>query len=107
TYTQCLGDLDPGAQGRSLLGDLDRARDRLLTIGRYYCRARLAVRTSADADGRGCARCGLCFAGCPWDAIYSTAPRIRALANSRRIQYWTGEAVVDLGEADDGVTVPL
>src|SRR5438034_2494357 len=52
TYTQCLGDLDPGAQGRSLLGDLDRARDRLLAMGSYYGRARLAVRTSADAGGR-------------------------------------------------------
>ena len=25
-YTPCLGDLDPGAQGRSLLGDLDRVQ---------------------------------------------------------------------------------
>jgi choline dehydrogenase-like flavoprotein len=106
-YTRRLGDLDPGAQGRSLLGDLDRARDRLLAMGSYYGRARLAVRTSADADGRGCARCGLCFAGCPWDAIYSTAPRIRALAAGQRVQYWQGEAAVDLAEKDDGVTVTL
>jgi choline dehydrogenase-like flavoprotein len=106
-YTKRLGDLDPGAQGRGLLCDLDRARDALRAVGSVYGRARLAVRTSDAPEGPGCLRCGLCFAGCPWDAIYSTAPRIRALASSRRVQYWTGEAAVDLAEHDDGVTVTL
>jgi len=72
-FTERLGDLDPGAQGRGLLRDLDRARDALGAAGSFYGRARLAVRTSDAADGPGCLRCGLCFAGCPWDAIYSTA----------------------------------
>src|SRR5207244_3142002 len=79
----------------------------LLAMGSYYGRARLAVRTTAGAGGRGCARCGLCFAGCPWDAIYSTAPRIRAMAAGLAVEYWQGEAAVDLAEGDDGVTITL
>ena len=105
-YTE-LGNLTPSAQEQCLLGDLDRARDRLLGMGTYYGRARVAVRTHADHTGPGCLYCGLCFAGCPWDVIYATAPRIRALAASGRIQYWQGQAAVDLAEDADGVAVTL
>src|SRR5262249_9693196 len=75
--------------------------------GTFYGRARLAVRTASDTNGPGCCSCGICFAGCPWDAIYSTAPRVRALAASGRIEYWQGQAVVDIAEPDHGVIVTL
>lgn len=106
-YTDRLGDLDPGLQGRRLIRDLDRAREKLRAMGAYYGRARLAVRTVADSGGPGCVYCGLCFCGCPWDAIYTTAPRIRALATSGRIDYWQGEVAVDVAEQADGVTLTL
>lgn len=106
-YTDHLGDLDPGGQGRSLLRDLDRVRDRLRSDGTFYGRARLAVHTEDTAYGSACVRCGLCFAGCPWDSIYSTAPRVRACAASGRIRYQQGLAVVDLEEGAQGVTLAL
>jgi len=106
TYTERLGDLEPGAQGRGLLRDLDRVGDRLARRGAYYGRARLAVHTGADG-GVACNHCGLCFAGCPWDAIYSTAPRIRALAAGGRIRYAAGFAAIDLAEDAGGVTLTL
>jgi choline dehydrogenase-like flavoprotein len=106
-YVDHLGQLDPGTQGRRLLDDLDRARVPLRAMGSYYGRARLAVRTTPDAGGLGCVSCGLCFCGCPWDAIYTTAPRIRALAESGRITYWKGRIAVDVAEQSDGVTLTL
>jgi choline dehydrogenase-like flavoprotein len=107
TYTDRLGHLDPGRQGRRLLEDLDRVREKLNESGTYYGRARLAVRTASDANGQGCCSCGICFAGCPWDAIYSTAPRVRELAASGRIGYWQGQAVIDVCEEADGVTLTI
>lgn len=106
-FTDHVGQLDPGAQGRRLLDDLDRASDGLRAFGVHYGRARLAVRTEDGPEGPGCLRCGLCFAGCPWDAIYSTAPRIRALASERRIAYWDGWAAIDVVEEPDRVLLTL
>jgi choline dehydrogenase-like flavoprotein len=47
-----------------------RRADELLARGLRCGRARLAVRAEDSDAGSGCRLCGLCLAGCPWDAIY-------------------------------------
>ena len=78
-YTEELEDLEPTAQIRAFLSDLERGAARLYAAGLTAGRARLAVRTADSAYGRGCRRVGLCLHGCPLGAIWSAEQSLAEL----------------------------
>jgi len=53
-------------------------------------RARLAVRARDGAGGHGCQLCGLCLAGCPWDAIYRADWTLAELSRRAGFRYRPG-----------------
>ena len=99
-YKLHAGSLTPGPQGRTLLADLERAGDRLKRADTLFGSARLMVRGDDEDHPARCTQCGLCFAGCPQGAIYSTLPELERLIAEGRINYRPGLIVRTL--SDDG-----
>jgi choline dehydrogenase-like flavoprotein len=69
-----------------------RAND-LRARGLAFGRARLAVRAEDSPQGPGCRLCGLCPAGCPWDAIYRADWTLAELVRSPAFRYRPGQLV--------------
>ncbi len=59
-------------------------------------RSRLAVAFSGD---RACRNCGLCFTGCPADAIFHSDQRLEPLTGSARFRFLAGSFVLAFRDA--------
>ncbi|MBM3517682.1 MAG: hypothetical protein FJX56_07335 [Alphaproteobacteria bacterium] len=97
-------EVDPGPQGRAFLAGLRAAERRLEGAGVTAGRARLAVAGSGPARGD-CTSCGLCLSGCPFGAIYATAPALDRIARAGRLRYQGQTIVREVIEDASGVTV--
>jgi choline dehydrogenase-like flavoprotein len=67
-----------------------RHQSELAARGLCFGRARLAVRAEDGAEGQGCRLCGLCLAGCPWDAIYRADWTLAELGRRAGFRYRPG-----------------
>lgn len=94
-YRKPNGQLRASRQAATMLEALTRNRDRLISAGVRYGRARLAVRTSASG---GCTYCGLCLHGCPDRLIYSANDTLSALRTHPRFSYRPGLVVETVSE---------
>lgn len=104
-YTEELEDVEPTAQIRSFLSDLERGASRLDAAGLTAGRARLAVRTVDSAHGRACGRVGLCLHGCPLGAIWSAEQSLAELLLRWPVRYLPGRYVERVEEGPAGVKV--
>lgn len=107
SFTDRLGELEPGPQGRVLLDDLERQGDRLAGEGLLYGRARLAVYTSSSAGAQACINCGHCFTGCVYGSIFSTEPAVDALVHEGRAIYRGGRFVEAVISDERGASLTL
>lgn len=98
--------LNCSRQADAFARDLDRSRGRLSRKGITFGGSRLAV----DADGRdggpGCAYCGLCLYGCPYDLIYSTSQTLKLLQADPNFTY-VPDVIVDRLEESPGKVVVM
>jgi choline dehydrogenase-like flavoprotein len=89
-YKDKLGSVDPGAQGKALLDDLQRVSAELSARQILYGNARLAIHTEESTDARRCNGCGECFAGCVRGSIFSTRPALEDMIARKQIDYRPG-----------------
>lgn len=106
-YTEELEDVEPTAQIRGFLSDLERGAPGLDAAGLTAGRARLAVRTVDSANGRACKRVGLCLHGCPLGAIWSSEQALAELQSRWRVRYLPGRYVERIEESPAGTKVTL
>lgn len=92
-YTEGTPALTPSEQGKKLLNNLRRSRDKLRKRGWHFGQARVAVRAAANTDGAGCIYCGCCMYGCPYGCIYNSADTVRVLHNHSKFTYY-GDVIV-------------
>ncbi len=91
--------------GERLLSRLRARRAALARAGVHFGAARLAVRVGHPAPERGCAYCGHCLDGCPYDHIYSARQTITELSRAGAIEYRPGLHVERLHEREGGVEI--
>ncbi|MFH0737395.1 MAG: GMC oxidoreductase [Candidatus Micrarchaeota archaeon] len=92
-------------QAEALLKDMARNRDALKKSGIMFGASRLAVRT-IERDGKpGCAYCGLCMYGCPYDLIYNSSSTLDELKADPGFRYESGIIVDRVSEDAGGVVV--
>jgi choline dehydrogenase-like flavoprotein len=103
-HTEVSMPLEPSAQARALLADLERRREPLRRAGLRFGRSRLAVRARADARGPGCVYCQLCMNGCPYGLIYDAAATLEELRREG-LRYVPGVIADRLVEEPGKVTV--
>ena len=107
TYRSSLGRLEPGPQGERALADLDRVAGRLAERDMLYGPARLSVWDEAGPNAQPCSGCGLCFAGCPRNSIYSTLADVEDLARRGDIRYRPGAIVTRVSQMDASARLSL
>ncbi|RPI27235.1 MAG: hypothetical protein EHM61_09115 [Acidobacteria bacterium] len=88
--TNRLPSLRLSLQARALLDDLESHRQKLARQGISYGPSQLAVRSQNGGPIPGCAYCGLCLSGCPYDCIYTAAGTLRQLREMGKIRYFPG-----------------
>lgn len=98
-------DLEPTSQVRSFLADLERGSERLRQGGIVAGRARIAVRTEDDSEGRACQYSGLCLHGCPLGSIWSAEHALAELRSRWKVRYLPGSYVERFEEGSDAVEV--
>ncbi len=102
-YSEEFADLEPTAQIAAFLADLQRAGSRLRGAGVNAGRARLAVRTMDNAEGRGCRYTGLCLHGCPLGSIWSAGQALASLRSRWPVAYLPDAYVERIEETSTGV----
>ena len=106
TYRSVVGGLDIGPQGKSLLVDLKRAKDRLLERHSLYGKSRLAIHSQADGNNiLPCNGCGHCFTGCVRNSIFSTLPILEGLVHAKKAEYVSGFYVNKIDERNSRVFI--
>jgi choline dehydrogenase-like flavoprotein len=83
--------------------ELLKALDSKHLPGITFGSARLAV--NVKGDGHGCAYCGMCMYGCPYQLIYSTSMTLAQMMKNPNFRYIKGIVVERLQEDDDLVTI--
>lgn len=101
-HTASFQHFQPSQQATHILTRMARHRDRLRGRGIACGQSRLAVRVAATNGAFGCAYCGMCMYGCPYDLIYKSTHTLRALLATGRLHY-SADAVVDELHEDAGV----
>lgn len=106
-WTEALGELYQGAQGRRLLKDLAKSKEWLRSRGVLYGPARLAVHADPSTHSSGCNSCGFCLSGCPRNAIFSTPGVLDDLCHSGLVEYRRNTIVHRVAENNDQVNLTL
>lgn len=104
-YAEGPTDLQPTAQIRSLLSDLEIGAAALEEQGVMAGRARIAVRTADGPTGQACQYTGLCLHGCPLGSIWSAEQALNELRSRWGVRYLPGSYVERLEESASGVEV--
>jgi len=99
------GALEPSAQARALLDDLERARVPLTQLGFRFGSAWLAVRACTSSAGPGCNYCGLCMYGCPRRLIYNSEQTLDYLRSFANFTYRPDVIVRSVSESAGGAVV--
>ena len=102
-FSDNLGQLPMGIQGRRLIADLKKSEEWLKIRGILYGAARLAIQTQASEYSLGCNHCGFCLSGCPRDAIFNTSSPVDSLATSETVVYRKNVIVKSVLESVDTV----
>jgi choline dehydrogenase-like flavoprotein len=95
-YGRLAPPLRPSRQTTALMGDLEASADRLRAGGFAFGYSRLAV------SAGGCAYCGLCQYGCPYQLVYNAGHTLAELNRNPRFRYVPDvlvEKVVESGGA--------
>ena len=104
-YTDDLQHLESSPQAQALLADMSKHRESLRSAGIHFGTSRLALEPQG-ADGRpGCAYCGLCMYGCPYELIYSTDFTLGRLLKDKNFTYVKNAVVERVQEKDGAVTI--
>lgn len=98
-YVEPDSGLRPSRQARQLLDRMRSHNGELQKSGIYFGRSRLAIRARGT---RGCAHCGMCLYGCPYNLIYSSRD---TLAANPSIKYEAGVFVRRIRESAQGVEI--
>lgn len=97
--------LKAGRQSEAFLRDLRSSSGRLRSKGITFGTSRLAVRADSENGKPGCAYCGLCLYGCPYDLIYCTKHTLQEMLEDPNFTYVPDTIVDRLEESKDKVTV--
>jgi choline dehydrogenase-like flavoprotein len=92
-------------QAFSLLQDLKKNINVLNANGIYLGYSRLAVSFDSQRNGSGCAYCGMCLYGCPYEKIYSSAYTLDRLLEEDNFSYMQGVLVEKLIEENGQVKI--
>jgi choline dehydrogenase-like flavoprotein len=104
-YCDDLQQFDSSPQAKALLADMSKHRDSLRSAGIHFGTSRLAVEPQGG-DGRpGCAYCGLCMYGCPYELIYSTDVTLQKLLKDKNFTYVKNVLVAQVQEKNGAATV--
>lgn len=94
-----------GPQGQALLKQAEQHSSTLKEAGIYCGRSKLAVGPKYSTDAKGCVSCGLCMHGCAYNAIFNSANVLKDLLQHNRLQYKSGNLVLEFQESSSGVDV--
>jgi choline dehydrogenase-like flavoprotein len=97
--------LNLSRQGEKMIADFDKASEVLSSCGISFGRARLAVRSLPGELDDGCAYCGLCMYGCPYELIYSTDLTLKTLLTHPSFDYLPGWVCTKVVEDDTRVVI--
>ena len=92
-------------QAVSLLQDLKKNSNALDAKGIYFGYSRLAVSFNSEKNDSGCAYCGMCLYGCPYEKIYSSAYTLDWLLEKNNFSYVHGVLVEKLIEENGQVKI--
>lgn len=92
-------------QALALLKDMKRNTEALERRGMTFGASRLALRTAAVDGKPGCAYCGLCMYGCPYNLIYNSALTMQELEKKPGFGYMDGVVVEKVSEDEKGVRI--
>ena len=92
-------------QASGFLKDLESNKKVLQTEGIFFGHSRLAVKFNPDKRDQGCAYCGLCLYGCPYEKIFSTTSTLDWLLSKKTFQYVKGILVEKLIMANGEVKI--
>lgn len=95
---------NPGSAMEALLARWREHEAELTAAGLTPGRARLAVRPAGSGEGA-CTRCGLCFYGCAFGAIWHAGQLLAALEREDALRYRPGHFVLGFAEEGGGVRV--
>jgi choline dehydrogenase-like flavoprotein len=93
---------NPDSPAEFVLAHWEARRSALARQGFAAGRTRLAVRPEG-AEGDACRRCGLCFYGCSFGAIYSARRTLAQLGGQPGFRYRPGLLILDFREQDGAV----
>ena len=97
--------LDLSPQAVAFLKDLGKNRETLRSRGMHFGASRLAVCPGFEGERHGCAYCGLCMYGCPYELIYNTAFTLERLRQESGFTYIPNVIVERVHETKAGVTI--
>jgi len=104
-YTDNAHPLRLSRQAEAMMSKLRTHGDDLANLGLYGGQSRLAVRVPPASDQPGCAYCGQCLYGCPYELIYSSRHTLPELISHPSFRYVPGRVVRKIEEGTAGVLV--
>jgi len=92
-YAEHLQKYRHSKQADSFLQDMGQSQKALNARGVVFGSSRLAMRIAEKEGKPGCAYCGLCMYGCPYNLIYNSAFTLEELRKNRLFHYVSGVIV--------------
>jgi choline dehydrogenase-like flavoprotein len=86
--------VNPSAQAQELYRDMMLHHKELNEHGIQFDYARLAIRSSDSAAGKGCRSCGYCLYGCPYDSIFESGAALSEFIRQGAVDY-VSDVLVD------------
>ncbi|HEY1660955.1 MAG TPA: hypothetical protein VGI03_00920 [Verrucomicrobiae bacterium] len=104
-YSDNPNALRTSRQADLFLNNLQSHRDAFRNSGWRFGRARMALRASDSAGGKGCLYCTMCLYGCPYGCIYSAARTVSEMRADKNFQYRRDVIVTTLRENSEKVFI--
>jgi choline dehydrogenase-like flavoprotein len=104
-YSNTYQALQSSRQAVALMEDLNSNKEILNARGFIFGYSRLAVRSYPTNGVPGCAYCGLCMYGCPYQLIYDSSHTLIELQRKRNFRYIKNIIAERLVESNGEVTI--
>ena len=104
-YSDRFSALKPSRQAEAFMRDMESAGAGLARKGVSFGYSRLAVQAESGEGKPGCAYCGLCLYGCPYDLIYNSVQTLERLLTEPNFTYSPDTLVEWVEETAGAVTI--